>query len=670
MKSELLLGIAGVLLLCAAGMAQTRPSAGPDGKLDQAGIMELHKAAMEQIKALQPRIDALRKSKDARIIEGLEAIDIRIAAIDWTARVQAVQRRTDFDMFSGVARLRACPKEVEMLLGELDEGKGPYDRFRGTWTATYRSKVDDNVMPYTVSVPLDYDASKKYPLLINLHCAGCNGARAAKYAFMREAAVTKAPSPPNFAKGIVTGAAVAVPPDRIVVAPTGRGNCWYQWLGQVDVLEVIEDACRRYNIDRERIYCTGMSLGGGGTMGLCMMYPDLLAAAIPDQGSYNHTRNAAPWELPSRRMISPDQFFENAFNFPLFVSESTSTKGVYHLSVDVNGVMADKKIRELMAKGEQFPVYKYGEPIYSEEKFDWTKPWDNRAWRWMSQYKLNTAPPKVLLKTYSLRFSKVHWLTIDGCEDALAFMRADAEVKDGVLGIKTTNISSLTIKLPAALVGDKPPAVKIDGAAVDASLKADTAVSFYKSASGWGTKPPADAGKALVKKHGLSGPIPDVFYGQPVLLVYGTQGVDAAKSQDAAWADVHQALFSGSGLPGEVWSDGLPSRADKGVTPDDIRDRNLILIGRPAENALLAKVLPQLPIKVAEQEIAVGKVSAKGQNLGCLMAYPNPLNPQRYVLVWLGKVGQFTGWYLPDFLIFPEGKRPVAGGYFDRNWQP
>ena len=185
-----------------------------------------------------------------------------------------------------------------------------------------------------------------------------------------------------------------------------------------------------------------------------------------------------------------NQFFENGFNCPLFVSESTSKKGVYHLGTDINGGAANQKIKELMETGEQFPVYKYDEPVYSEEQADWTKPWDNRNWRWMSQYKLNTAPAQVVLKTYSLRFNKCHWLTVNACEDASQFMRADAAVKDGGLAIQTTNISSLTVALPNALVGGKPLEVKIDGAAVSATLKANGATTFYKAANAWSTPPP------------------------------------------------------------------------------------------------------------------------------------------------------------------------------------
>ena len=74
-------------------------------------------------------------------------------------------------------------------------------------------------------------------------------------------------------------------------------------------------------------------------------------------------------------------------------------------------------------------------------------------------------------------------------------------------------------------------------------------------------------------------------------------------------------------------------------------------------------------MKVTDKEISVGQVKAAGDKLGLLAVYPNPLNPQRYVLVWVGKVGRFIGWYQPDFLIFSEGKKSLAGGYFDRRWQ-
>ena len=47
------------------------------------------------------------------------------------------------------------------------------------------------------------------------------------------------------------------------------------------VLDLIEALCKDYRIDKDRIYLTGLSMGGYGTWDLISRRPELFAAAIP-----------------------------------------------------------------------------------------------------------------------------------------------------------------------------------------------------------------------------------------------------------------------------------------------------------------------------------------------------------------------------------------------------
>jgi hypothetical protein len=59
----------------------------------------------------------------------------------------------------------------------------------------------------------------------------------------------------------------AAPPDQpfLELHPLGCVENCYRWAGETDVFEAIEDACRRYRIDRDRIVLRGMSMGASGT---------------------------------------------------------------------------------------------------------------------------------------------------------------------------------------------------------------------------------------------------------------------------------------------------------------------------------------------------------------------------------------------------------------------
>jgi len=58
-----------------------------------------------------------------------------------------------------------------------------------------------------------------------------------------------------------------------------RGLRWTHLL--VQVKEMIDEISNKYNIDKQRMYLTGMSLGGYGTWNLAMTYPNYFAAIAP-----------------------------------------------------------------------------------------------------------------------------------------------------------------------------------------------------------------------------------------------------------------------------------------------------------------------------------------------------------------------------------------------------
>jgi predicted esterase len=66
-----------------------------------------------------------------------------------------------------------------------------------------------------------------------------------------------------------------------VVMPLGRGEAgWYESEAEKDFFEVWRDYAAHYGYDPERVYLSGMSMGGHGTWRLGQLYPDLFAAAM------------------------------------------------------------------------------------------------------------------------------------------------------------------------------------------------------------------------------------------------------------------------------------------------------------------------------------------------------------------------------------------------------
>lgn len=64
--------------------------------------------------------------------------------------------------------------------------------------------------------------------------------------------------------------------DAYVIAPQNPGESWKP----EKIMNVVDYVCANHNVDTDRIYVLGMSLGGYGAIDLAASYPDRIAAAI------------------------------------------------------------------------------------------------------------------------------------------------------------------------------------------------------------------------------------------------------------------------------------------------------------------------------------------------------------------------------------------------------
>lgn len=115
---------------------------------------------------------------------------------------------------------------------------------------------------YLLFLPSGYDPSRRWPLLLFLHGSGERGA---------DVSLVARHGPPKI---------VAERPDLpfIVVSPqTDEERSWSTWA----LHAVLEDVAERYTVDADRVYLTGMSMGGFGVWDLAMEFPDRFAALAP-----------------------------------------------------------------------------------------------------------------------------------------------------------------------------------------------------------------------------------------------------------------------------------------------------------------------------------------------------------------------------------------------------
>ena len=137
---------------------------------------------------------------------------------------------------------------------------------------TFEKTITKNLScNYLLYLPDGYGQTKqRWPLIMFLHGAGERGSDLNK---------VRVHGPPKIVENRKDF-------PFIVVSPQCPEDDW--WTGKVEVLiNLLDDIVARYNVDTERIYLTGLSMGGFGTWSLASEYPERFAAIAPICGGGN-----------------------------------------------------------------------------------------------------------------------------------------------------------------------------------------------------------------------------------------------------------------------------------------------------------------------------------------------------------------------------------------------
>ncbi len=135
----------------------------------------------------------------------------------------------------------------------------------GQHDQAFEKKVTTTLaLKYLLYLPKDYGkAGEKWPLIIFLHGAGERGDN------LRQVEVH---GPPKVVKG------KDLP--FIIVSPQCPKDSW--WPKQVEALiALLDEIVKLHNVDTDRIYLTGLSMGGYGTWSLACDHPERFAAIAP-----------------------------------------------------------------------------------------------------------------------------------------------------------------------------------------------------------------------------------------------------------------------------------------------------------------------------------------------------------------------------------------------------
>jgi poly(3-hydroxybutyrate) depolymerase len=151
-------------------------------------------------------------------------------------------------------------------------------------------------LPYRIFMPEAYSAKEKYPLILALHGAGERGSdNKAQIAVHRVAEIWAEDSTQKKQKSFVV--APQCPSNQQWVDVAGWDKVYTSTATMpisaplAKVVKLVDSLVKALPIDTNRIYVTGLSMGGYGTWDLIERYPGKFAAAVPLSGGCDTSKS-------------------------------------------------------------------------------------------------------------------------------------------------------------------------------------------------------------------------------------------------------------------------------------------------------------------------------------------------------------------------------------------
>lgn len=420
----------------------------------------------------------------------------------------------------------------------------------GARMGTFRSTTDGTDQPYALFAPRELDPARKYPLVVSLHSEDTNPRLNLRQVFglpIRSGEV----SPDDLRYFPVRDAGY------FVVAPLARGTLDYRGIGEQDVYDALADIERRYPIDPDRIYLTGVSMGGAAAIRFALTRPDVWAAVAA-------VCPAEVWGV--------DGLSRNASNLPI---------RIYHGEQDPVTPVANSRAwqRRLVDAGVPAEYIEY--PAVRHNAWDVAYR-GGGVFEWFGRFRRNRAPDRVRLVARSYRHAAAYWARIDGLTPGVLAGLDVRRSAPNEIAVETENVDGFT------LTPEKPAAsVSIDGAVL--RVRPGAPLSFHKAGERWRAGLYIPAGK----RPGAEGPIVAAVNRRHIY-VYGSVGAATADELAERRAVAEQAASWSSprgyvGVKFEV-------KADTAVSAADLDDADLVLFGTPETNAVVARLAPRFPI--------------------------------------------------------------------------
>ncbi len=621
-------------------------------------------------------IDSARSSLAGKPALGyLPDVQIFHKAVDWALR---------YDEFYEPKQTEWATEQLKLGFSRLDalnQGKTPWLSQTGLVPRGYVSKIDGSVQPFGLVVPPSFDANLPHRWRLDTWFHG-RGEKLSELDFIHQR---------------LTQAGEFTPQDTLVLHPYGRYCNGQRFAGETDFFEALDVVERDYRIDPDRIIVRGFSLGGAACWHIATHHAWEWCAANPGAG-FSETEEFLnsfqgeslkpyPWERQMWNLYDSTAVARNLVNCPT-VAYSGEIDKQKQAADAMARLVGDNKsgifLRHVIGPKTAHSYEKSAKLIVAD------------AIDKIAEVGRKPVPREVYWETYSLKTNRAAWLEIDGLGEHWQAASIRGSLSKGGFLIDVKNVNAFSLHFDPGTFPDeigRTFGVDVREVAGGDNVRYEPAtegnvsrpsdrslqLSFVRQPDGkW--HPASDKTEGLRKKHDLQGPIDDAFMDS---FIFVRPTGKAANEKAGAWAtaELERAIREWR----KQFRGDVRIKDDSAVTQEDIRSSNLILWGDPSSNALMAKVAPQLPLKWDGGSIQAGDKSFPAADHALICIYPNPLNPERYIVLnssftyreydYLNNARQtpkLPDWAIVDLNTAPNSRYPggiPAAGFFGEKWE-
>lgn len=219
-------------------------------------------------------------------------------------------------------------------------------------------------------------------------------------------------------------------------SPTNTWNMWHQ--DHIDPLfnRIIQNMIMLYEVDPNKVYLMGYSAGGDGVYQLAPRMADRFAAAAMMAGHPNETSPLGLRNLP----------------FTIHMGENDTPYNRNKVATEWKGKLKDLRNNDPEGYPHLVTIH--------QDKGHWMELLDTVAITWMSRYRRNPFPKKIVWKQDDVTHNRFYWLRDENPTERSLIV---ASIKRQTIIIENSSVTEFTIMLNDSLLDmDKRVIVKYD----------------------------------------------------------------------------------------------------------------------------------------------------------------------------------------------------------------